>query len=270
MDRNSTATMPQQSLGCTSMSAGYGAELIVRDVSLDVPAGKITALIGPNGSGKSTLLKVLGRQLRAESGQVTLDGRDIADFGAREFARNLAFLPQQPVVPDGMTVRELISFGRYPYSGAFASLSAADHAAIGRAAAATSITEFLDADAMALSGGQKQRMWIAVTLAQETGILLLDEPTTFLDPAHQLAILDLVHELNQQGRTIVMVLHDMAHAAKYSDHVVVMKNGEVLQQGPTQSTLDSGLIEQAFGISTMMVTDPETNRQLPIAYGIKR
>ncbi len=252
------------------MSAGYGGELIVKDVSLEIPDGKITALIGPNGSGKSTLLKVLGRQLRPAAGRVVLDGRETSSFGAREFARRLSFLPQQPVVPEGMTVRELIAFGRYPYAGAFASLSGADMEAIETAARQTSIEDYLDADAMALSGGQRQRMWIAMTLAQETDIMLLDEPTTFLDPAHQVAILDLVQELNRRGRTIVMVVHDMAHAAKYSDHVVVLRDGEIVEQGSTAATLDSDLIRRAFGISTLMVRDPETGRNLPIAYGIQK
>lgn len=258
------------SLTCTEVSAGYGAELIVKDVTLEIPDGKITALIGPNGSGKSTLLKVLGRQLTPVSGGVDLDGRRISDFGAREFARRLSFLPQQPVVPEGMAVRELIAFGRYPYAGAFASLSEEDHAAIAQAARQTGVEEFLDVDAMALSGGQRQRMWIAMTLAQETDIMLLDEPTTFLDPAHQLAILDLVQGLNRKGRTIVMVVHDMAHAAKYSDHVVVLRDGQIVEQGPTQETLDSELIRRAFGISTLMVEDPETGRNLPIAYGVHK
>lgn len=256
------------SLTCTEVSAGYGAELIVKDVTLKIPHGKITALIGPNGSGKSTLLKVLGRQLTPERGAAELDGRRISEFGARQFARRLSFLPQQPVVPDGMTVRELIAFGRYPYAGAFASLSAEDHSAITQAARQTGIEEFLDTDAMALSGGQRQRMWIAMTLAQDTDIMLLDEPTTFLDPAHQLSILDLVQELNRKGRTIVMVVHDMAHAAKYSDCVVVMRDGRIVEQGPTPETLDSALIRRAFGISSLMVEDPETGRNLPIAYGV--
>ena len=253
------------SLTCTEVSAGYGAELIVKDVTLEIPDGKITALIGPNGSGKSTLLKVLGRQLTPVSGGVDLDGRRISDFGARQFARRLSFLPQQPVVPEGMTVRELIAFGRYPYAGAFASLSEED-----QAARQTGVEEFLDVDAMALSGGQRQRMWIAMTLAQDTDIMLLDEPTTFLDPAHQLAILDLVQELNCKGRTIVMVVHDMAHAAKYSDNVVVLRDGQIVEQGPTQETLDSELIRRAFGISTLMVEDPKTGRNLPIAYGVHK
>lgn len=256
------------SLSCRSICAGYGGEPIVRDVSLTIPEGKITALIGPNGSGKSTLLKVLGRQLRPDVGVVELDGRRISEFGAREFARRLSFLPQQPVVPEGMSVRELIAFGRYPYAGAFGSLSAEDICAVEDAARRTGVEGFLDVGAMELSGGQRQRMWIAMTLAQDTGILLLDEPTTYLDPAHQLAILDLVQDLNRRGRTVVMVVHDMAQAAKYSDYVVVLRDGEIVEQGPTDSTLDAGLIERAFGISTLMVVDPVSGRRLPIPHGV--
>lgn len=257
-------------LACKGVSAGYGGEHIVKDISVTIPAGKITALIGPNGCGKSTLLKVLGNQLKNEHGQVTLGERGLDSFSARDFARQVSFLPQQPVVPEGMTVRELIAFGRYPYTGAFASLSESDQQAIDEAAKLTSVEDFLGHSAMELSGGQKQRMWIAMTLAQETSIMLLDEPTTFLDPAHQLVILELVKSLNRQGRTIVMVVHDMAHAAKFSDHVVVMKEGKILEQGPTESTLDPSLIKKAFNISTLMVTDPETGRKLPIAYGIHK
>ncbi|WP_200829188.1 ABC transporter ATP-binding protein [Arcanobacterium ihumii] len=165
-------------------------------------------------------------------------------------------------------MRELITFGRYPYTGAFASLTKDDHRVIEDAAAATQVLDYLDRPATQLSGGQRQRMWIAMILAQQSSIMLLDEPTTFLDPANQLSILDLVTDLNREGRTIVMVVHDMVHAAKYSDHVVVMKNGEILKSGPTEETLNSDLIERAFGISTMMVADPQTGRKLPLAYSV--
>ncbi|MBB3025803.1 Probable siderophore transport system ATP-binding protein YusV [Trueperella pyogenes] len=255
---------------CTNISAGYGGPLVIRDINLEIPNGKITALIGPNGCGKSTLLKVIGRQLEAASGVVELGGRPADSMKAREFARRLAFLPQQPTVPEGMAARELIAFGRYPYTGAFASLTADDYRVIEEAAAATRVGDYLDRPAAQLSGGQRQRMWIAMTLAQQSSIMLLDEPTTFLDPAHQLAILDLLKELNREGRTLVMVVHDMVHAAKYSDQVVVMKDGRILAAGPTEQTLDCDLIARAFGISAMMVADPETGRKLPIAYGVRR
>ncbi|QOR45397.1 ABC transporter ATP-binding protein [Trueperella pecoris] len=255
---------------CINVSAGYGGPPVIRDIDLEIPSGKITALIGPNGCGKSTLLKTIGRQLGIEGGDICLGGRSIADFGTREFARRLSFLPQQPTVPEGMVARELIAFGRYPYTGAFASLAEEDHREIEEAASATRVLDYLDRPATQLSGGQRQRMWIAMTLAQQSSIMLLDEPTTFLDPAHQLAILDLVADLNRDGRTVVMVVHDMVHAAKYSDHVVVMKDGRILDSGPTKQTLDSDLIERAFGISAMMVTDPQTGRKLPIAYAVSR
>ena len=255
---------------CEGITAGYGGTPILEGIDLALPEGEVTALIGPNGCGKSTLLKVLGRQLQPQRGSVSLDDKPIADFGTREFARHLSFLPQQPTVPDGMTVRELIAFGRYPYTGAFASLTVEDLRIIDEAAAQTSVAELLDESAMSLSGGQRQRMWIAMTLAQQTRIMLLDEPTTFLDPSHQLAILDLVRRLNEQGRTIAMVVHDMAHAAKYSDYVVVMKDGQILEHGPTVDTLNSELIERAFGIRTLMVADPDTGRNLPIAYSVKK
>lgn len=251
-------------LACAGVSAGYGGPMVIKDIDVEIPAGKITALIGPNGCGKSTLLKVLGRQLTPTSGTVTLDAKALAKYKTRDFAHRLAFLPQQPTVPEGMTVRELIAFGRYPYTGAFATLGARDREIIEQAAAQTKVTEYLDKPAMDLSGGQRQRMWIAMTLAQHTDIMLLDEPTTFLDPAHQLALLDMVTELNRQGRTIVMVLHDMAHAARYCDHIVVMKDGRIIKDGPTESTLNADLIEEAFSISTLMVTDPVSGKTLPL------
>ncbi|MGV9192347.1 ABC transporter ATP-binding protein [Arcanobacterium canis] len=253
-------------LRCAHVCAGYGAELVLHDVSCEIPAGKVTALIGPNGCSKSTLLKVLGKQLSQSAGTVEMAGEPIASLTARQFARSLSFLPQQPTVPEGMSVRELIAFGRYPYTGAFANLKDADYQIIDAAARQTGVEHLLDRSAVTLSGGQRQRMWIAMTLAQRTDIMLLDEPTTFLDPAHQLAVLDLVRELNQEGHTIVMVVHDMIHAAKYSDYLVVMNEGKIVDQGPTQSTLDSRLIDQAFGLASMMVTDPVTGRNLPVAY----
>lgn len=258
--------MSEPALHAEAITVGYGGPDVLRDVSLQVPEGKITALIGPNGCGKSTLLRALGRQQPISKGQVHLGGRSIRKMSAREFARHVAFLPQQPVTPEGVSVREVIAYGRYPYTGAFASLGAEDHRAVEEAAERAGVTALLDIPATDLSGGQRQRVWVAMTVAQRTPVLLLDEPTTYLDPAHQIAILDLVRELNAAGRTIVMVVHDMTHAARFADSIVAMRDGQMLAAGETEDVMSAKLVEELFGISCLEVRDPETGRVLPIPY----
>lgn len=258
--------MSEPALHAEAITVGYGGPDVLRDVSLQVPEGKITALIGPNGCGKSTLLRALGRQQPISKGQVYLGDRSIRKMSAREFARHVAFLPQQPVTPEGVSVREVIAYGRYPYTGAFASLGAEDHRAVEEAAERAGVTALLDIPATDLSGGQRQRVWVAMTVAQQTPVLLLDEPTTYLDPAHQIAILDLVRELNAAGRTIVMVVHDMTHAARFAHSIVAMRDGQVLAAGETEEVMSAQLVEELFGISCLEVKDPETGRTLPIPY----
>ena len=258
--------MSEPALHAEAITVGYGGPDVLRDVSLQVPEGKITALIGPNGCGKSTLLRALGRQQPISKGQVYLGDRSIRRMSAREFARHVAFLPQQPVTPEGVSVREVIAYGRYPYTGAFASLGAEDHRAVEEAAERAGVTALLDVPATDLSGGQRQRVWVAMTVAQQTPVLLLDEPTTYLDPAHQIAILDLVRDLNTAGRTVVMVVHDMTHAARFADSIVAMRDGQVLAAGETEGVMSAKLVEDLFGISCLEVKDPETGRTLPIPY----
>lgn len=253
-------------LECENLSVGYGSSDVLTALSAQVPQGCVTALIGPNGSGKSTLLKAFGRQITPRAGRVSVRGYDLGTLRSREFARLASFLPQQPVVPEGVSVRELISFGRYPHTGMFASLSRRDHALVAHAAARTGIDVELDTPAHTLSGGQRQRAWIAMALAQEADIMLLDEPTTFLDPAHQLAVLHLIRQLCSEGHTIVMVIHDMTHAARFADYVVALKEGAVTVQGPTHEVMTPQLIEQVFGVSCLMVPDPATGRMLPVPY----
>ncbi|WP_246815868.1 ABC transporter ATP-binding protein [Corynebacterium auriscanis] len=253
-------------LSAEGITVGYGGPAILQDVSLTIPAGKITALIGPNGCGKSTLLRALGRQQPLSAGTVRLDGDPIRDLSARQFARRVAFLPQQPVTPEGVTVREVVAYGRYPYTGAFASLSAKDREAIELAAEKAGVKELLDSPATELSGGQRQRVWVAMTVAQQTPILLLDEPTTYLDPAHQISILDLVRDLNATGRTVVMVVHDMTHAARFADHIVAMRDGQVVAAGDTEEVMSAELVQAVFGIGCLTVKDPETGRVLPVPY----
>ncbi len=249
-----------------NITVDYGAEPVVHDVTLTVPEGKITALIGPNGCGKSTLLRALGRQHSPSAGTVTLGGDEVSSLPAREFARRVAFLPQQPIVPEGVTVREVISYGRYPYTGAFAALKEEDHVAVEKAAEQAGVTTLLDELATDISGGQRQRVWVAMTLAQDTPILLLDEPTTYLDPAHQISLLDLIVQLNRDGKTIVMVVHDMTHAARFADYVVAMRHGGIVSEGPVDEVMSPELVHDVFGVWSLLVTDPETGRKLPVPY----
>lgn len=255
-------------VAAVGLVAGYGGPPVLGGVDVTVPHGRVTALIGPNGCGKSTVLRVLGRQLRPLAGRATIDGVDVGAMSARSFARKVSFLPQQPVVPEGITVGELIGFGRYPFTGAFAALSDADHRAVAAAAERVGVAELLDEPATSLSGGQRQRAWIAMTVAQGARTLLLDEPTTYLDPAHQLETLELVRGLNGEGRTVVMVLHDMTHAARFADHVIAMSGGRIVAAGDAAAVLTRGLVREVFGVECVMARDPDTGRDLPIPHGL--
>ncbi|WP_295626907.1 ABC transporter ATP-binding protein [uncultured Corynebacterium sp.] len=254
-------------MSATGLVVGYGGAPVLDGVDVAIPHGRVTALIGPNGCGKSTLLRALGRQLRPSAGGAFIDGDDVGAVSARAFARRVSFLPQQPVVPESVTVRELIGFGRYPFTGAFAALSADDHRAVEAAAVRVGVGELLDEQATALSGGQRQRAWIAMTVAQEATTLLLDEPTTYLDPAHQLATLELVRGLNAEGRTVAMVLHDMTQAARFADHVIAMSDGGIVAEGDAERVLTRDLVRDVFGVDCLMVRDPDSGRELPIPHG---
>ena len=252
-----------------NLVTGYGGDPILNGVDVDIPAGQITALIGPNGCGKSTLLKALGNQLAADSGEVLLNDRPLKNFGSRELARHVSFLPQRPTVPEDITVRELIGFGRYAYTGAFAGMRTKDHHAVESAAQLTRVDELLDIPATELSGGQAQRAWIAMTVAQEAPILLLDEPTTYLDPAHQLSVLHLIKRLNEEGRTVAMVLHDMVQAVRFADNVVAMKDGSIVAAGSSRDMLTAELIGDIFDVECLHVEDPAIGAMLPVPFEIK-
>lgn len=262
------ASRDTEQLRVVGMSAGYGGPLILNDVDLKIPHGKVTALIGPNGCGKSTLLRVLGRQLKPSGGEALLGERPIWSIPSREFARHVAFLPQQPIPPDGLLVEELIAYGRYAYTGAFASLRKKDWQIVHAAAQRAGVTELLHEPAEGLSGGQQQRVWIAMTLAQDAPILLLDEPTTYLDPAYQLGVLELVASLAAEGRTVVMVLHDMSQAARFAEHVVAMHSGEIIRAGEVGDTLTEDLIKEIFQVDCLNVTDPRSGRRIPIPHTV--
>jgi iron complex transport system ATP-binding protein len=238
-----------------NLTLAYGGDKpVVSGLSLEVPAGQLTAIVGPNGSGKSTLLRGMSRLMVPQSGRVVLDGKDIHQLPARELARRLGILPQGPVTPEGITAAELVSRGRHPYRGLFARLSSDDETAIDEALAAVELIELRDRPVDQLSGGQRQRVWIAMVLAQGTQHLLLDEPTTYLDLAHAVDVMNVVHSAaHTTGRTVVVVLHDLTLAAQYADHLVVMGNGEIAAQGPPVQVLSAELLREVFGLQATVV-----------------
>ncbi|ANE46959.1 iron-dicitrate transporter ATP-binding subunit [Paenibacillus swuensis] len=248
---------------------GYGDKTIVRDLDLSIPEGKITALVGANGSGKSTLLKAMARLLKPQQGGVYLDGKSIFTMPTKEVAKQIAILPQHPVAPEGLTVKELISYGRFPHQSGFGSLTKQDLEIVQWAIQVTGLTEFAERPIEQMSGGQRQRAWIAMSLAQGTDMLFLDEPTTFLDMAHQLEVLQLLEKLNQEeGRTIVMVVHDLNHASQFADHLVAIKSGEIVCEGHPQEIVNQEMLRNVFGVEADIVQDPRTGMPLCIPYGL--
>ncbi|CAM5549280.1 MULTISPECIES: ABC transporter ATP-binding protein [Streptomyces] len=257
---------PQKGLGARGVTLSYGGDPIVRDVTLDLPHGGLTVIIGPNGCGKSTLLKGYGRILKPEHGTFHLHGRNLHEYRGKEAARHVALLPQSPVAPDGITVRDLVRRGRYPHHTLLRQWSPDDDRAIAFALDRTGLTELAEEQAGQLSGGQRQRAWIAMVLAQETELLLLDEPTTFLDIAHQYDLLELCAELNREGRTIVAVLHDLNQAARFASHLVVMDRGEVYAQGAPEEVMTAGLVREVFGLACDIAPDPRTGTPMVVPH----
>lgn len=244
-----------------------GSTTVVHQLTLTLQAGHITALVGPNGCGKSTLLRGLSRLLKPTHGTVMLDGQNIHAMKAKDLARQLGILPQAPTAPEGLTVHELVSQGRYPHQNWFQQWSAEDERIVAEALEMTNLTLFADRPVDTLSGGQRQRAWIAMALAQQTDILLLDEPTTYLDLAHQIDVLDLLAELNDRGRTIVMVLHDLNQAARYADTIVALRGGQIVAQGTPEAVIIPENILQVFGLESQVVPDPVTGTPLCIPIG---
>ncbi|WP_112133195.1 ABC transporter ATP-binding protein [Glycomyces dulcitolivorans] len=242
----------------------YGRTAIVDGLDLDLPGGAVTAIVGPNACGKSTLLRGLARLIAPEAGTVAVDGEDVHRMSARALARRLGLLPQQPTAPDGISVEALVRLGRYPHQKALRPWSKADQDAVESALERTGTAALRDRAVDTLSGGQRQRAWIALALAQDTPLLLLDEPTTFLDLRHQIDVLDLVADLNDGGRTVVMVLHDLGQAARYADHLVVMHEGAPAAAGPPAEVLTAELVEAVFGVACRVVPDPETGTPLVV------
>ncbi|MGO4454902.1 ABC transporter ATP-binding protein [Arthrobacter sp. RAF14] len=258
--------MPQ--LDARNITLQYQDRAIVEDLSLTLPEGRITMIVGANACGKSTLLRGLSRLLKPARGVVSLDGKDIHTRPARDLARELGLLPQHPLAPDAITVRELVGRGRYPHQGFFRSASADDDAAVHQALEVTGTLELAERPVSELSGGQRQRVWIAMALAQETDVLLLDEPTTYLDLAHQVEVLDVVTELNQRrGTTVAIVLHDLNLAARYAHYVVAMKEGRIVAQGPSQEVFTQDLVSEVFGLESQVLLDPVSGTPLIVPIG---
>lgn len=258
-----TTSTPSSRLRAEAVTVGYGETPVVRDLTLDVPDGRVTTIIGPNGCGKSTMLRTLARLLRPTSGTVLLDGEPLQALPTREIARRMALLPQTPLAPEGLLVRDLVGRGRHPHQRWFSQWSAEDEAIVEAALEMTDTAELRDRALDQLSGGQRQRAWIAMTLAQDTELLLLDEPTTYLDLAHQVEVLDLVTRLNRErGRTVVMVLHDLNLAARYSDRMIVMRDGAIVTEGPPAEVTTSAMLAEVFGLDADVLPDPRTG--LPI------
>ncbi|GIF21707.1 iron complex transport system ATP-binding protein [Actinoplanes tereljensis] len=252
-------------LEARGLRVAYDGTVVLDGLDLSIESGQITTLVGANGSGKSTLLKTLGRILKPSSGEVLLEGSAITSIGTKEVARRLAILPQSPSAPTGISVRELVMRGRNPHQTWARPWSAEDAAIVAEALAATGLSEVADRDVGALSGGQRQRVWIALVVAQQAGTLLLDEPTTFLDLTHQLSVLRLVRRINRDsGATVVMVLHDLSLAARYSDRLVVLHRGAVVADGTPAEVLTPSVLRTAFDLDARVVPDPVTGTPLVV------
>ncbi|MBI9115878.1 ABC transporter ATP-binding protein [Sanguibacter suaedae] len=260
--------MEHHGLAAESLTLGYDSRVVVPDLSVVVPPGKITVIVGANACGKSTLLRGLARLLAPSGGRVLLDGKDIRSRSTRDVARVLGLLPQTPIAPEGITVADLVGRGRHPHQGWLRQWGPEDDVAVADALEATGTADLAERSVDELSGGQRQRVWIAMALAQQTDLLLLDEPTTFLDVAHQIEVLDLLCGLNRSsGRTIVMVLHDLNLSARYADHLIAMKQGQIHSQGSPQEVVTAAGVEDVFGLRCRVIDDPETGTPLmvPIA-----
>ena len=262
-----TSSERKIALAAESLAVGYNERLVIPGLSLQITMGAITALVGPNGSGKSTLLKALARLIAPRGGSVYLDGKTIATMPTREVARQLAVLPQGPSAPEELTVEELVEQGRYPHAGPLRMLREQDHVAITEALTQSNMLTLRHRRLDSLSGGERQRAWIALALAQATPVLLLDEPTTFLDVSHQLEVLTLIQRLNRsQGKTIILVLHDLNQAARYAERMIVMREGNVVADGSPQAVLTASLLAEVFQVRAHIVSHPADGLPVCLPY----
>jgi iron complex transport system ATP-binding protein len=262
------AARGRHTLAAQHLRLAYDQLEVVSNLSLEIPPGRVSAIVGANACGKSTLLRGLARLLKPKAGAVYLDGKSIHALPTRHVARRLMILPQSPTAPEGITVADLVARGRYPHQTWFRQWTAADEQAVAAAMAATEVVDLAARSVDELSGGQRQRVWIAMALAQDAPIMLLDEPTTFLDLAHQVEILDLLTDLNQRDqRTIVLVLHDLNHACRYSHHLIAMRGGTIVAQGPPAEVVTCGLVEEVFDLRCRVVPDPVSQTPMVIPIG---
>lgn len=266
---NSNTTMAQATpLEARDLSMAYGKRSIIEGLNLRLPAGKVTAIVGPNGCGKSTLLAGLARLHKPSDGAVLLDGKVIASLPSREVAQRLALLPQDASAPEGITVAELIRFGRQPHQGLFQQWSAEDQTVVEAALAAADLGELAERPLESMSGGQRQRAWIAMAIAQNTPLLLLDEPTSALDLGHQIEVFELIQRLAVAGKTVVMVVHDLSCACRYADHLVAMKGGRILAEGAPAAVVTAALVEELYGVHCTLLQDPSSGT--PVIVGASR
>lgn len=265
MNQHSSIVAATPRLSVRNATIGYDRHVVARELDVDIPERSFTVIVGPNACGKSTLLRALSRLLKPAAGEVLLDGRAIQTYRAREIAQRLGLLPQTSIAPDGITVADLVARGRYPHQKLLQQWSREDEQAVADAMAATRVDRFSGRLVDELSGGQRQRVWVAMVLAQQTPILLLDEPTTFLDIAHQIELLDLLRDLNRaRGHTVVAVLHDLNHACRYASHLIAMRDGVVVAEGRPADIVTAALVESVFGLPCTVIDDPVSHTPLVI------
>lgn len=263
-----TALPTLSRLWAEQLTLGYGDKIVASDLSVHIPDGELTVIIGPNACGKSTLLRTLSRLLQPAAGQVWLDGHAIGHYPTKEVARRLSLLPQSSTAPGEILVRDLVARGRYPHQGLFSRWTSDDEAAVQYAMAATGVTDLSDKAVDTLSGGQRQRVWIAMVLAQQTPLVLMDEPTTWLDITHQIDLLELLRELNRdQGHTLVVVLHDLNHACRYATHLIAMREGKVIASGRPIDIVTPALIQEVYGLACMIIDDPVAGTPMIVPLG---
>ncbi len=259
---------PEPRLTAHGVTIGYDTRVVVQDLDVAIPEGAVTVIVGPNACGKSTLLRSLARLLKPINGLVTLDGKSIHSYPAKEVARRLGLLPQTSIAPDGITVADLVARGRHPHQRLWQQWSGEDERVVIEAMEATRVTELSHRLVDELSGGQRQRVWVAMALAQQTPLLLLDEPTTYLDIAHQIDLLELCRELNREtGKTMVAVLHDLNHACRYADHIIAMKDGAIVAEGHPNEVITAALVEEVFEMPCLIIPDPISQTPLIVPKG---
>ncbi|WP_216216727.1 ABC transporter ATP-binding protein [Amycolatopsis aidingensis] len=251
-------------LTARELTLGYGDRVVSTRLSLDIPDGAFTAIVGPNACGKSTLLRAFVRLLRPDEGQVRLDERAVGAYPPKSLARMLGFLPQDPLAPENIRVRQLVGRGRFPHQALLSTWSPADERAVTKAMSDAGVADLADRPVHELSGGQRQRAWVAMVLAQQTPYLLLDEPTSFLDITHQYQLLRLLARLRDEGRTVITVLHDINQACRFADHVVAMRDGRIVAEGTAADIVDAELLKEVFDLPSIVVPDPVTGTPMVV------